>query len=108
MTEEEKQKLQTKAAQGAAWVSLFEVLSESMGLNPKDNPIEFRSAETLFWIGIVQGIRCCGVSELDKIPDDIQMIIYAKKSPVLDHKVKQVRIRKPRAKKEEANEPTQA
>jgi hypothetical protein len=57
-----------------------------------DNEV-FRAAEKLFWIGLIHGVGS------ENIPPDIQLLLIANRSPLLERKVK--RTRKPRIPKKE-------
>jgi hypothetical protein len=88
-----KQKLQAQQAQIATWINQFKDYVQASNLKAYDETV-IRNVEKVYWLGIITGIRASGGNEQELIPQEIQFLLYAGRSPMLDLKVKQVRVRK--------------
>jgi len=90
---DEKVRAQARQAQVNTWIKQFQDYVSTSGLKKYDQTV-IRDVEKVYWLGIITGIRSSGGNEQELIPQEIQFLLYAGRSPIYDMKVKQVRIRK--------------
>lgn len=96
MTDKQHQEVEIEVTK-AQWLKLLRECCEKGQIAISYENEMFRTAERFFWIGLIAGVGT------EKIPLEIQTIIYRNGSPLLEYKPK--RTRRSRSKKTETPPP---